>query len=91
MAVFGVNHKNSSPDPNSVDVLIQGDPGLKSNNDNTFSLTSNGHVNYRGEIPKGPFEPIVAIIYKGDRDQFGIKGARVSIYPAGGRKFKKQL
>ena len=30
-------------------------------------------------------------MYKGDRDNFGVKGARFSIYPAGGRKITKWI
>ncbi len=93
LQVFGVNaltHKRGG-NINSVDVLIQGDPGLKHLTGNTFELTGTGHVNYYGDIPDGGFEPVMTCIYKGDRDQFGIKGARFSIYPYAGRKFKEQI
>jgi hypothetical protein len=92
MSVFGVNAPNSKGGHiNSVDVLIQGDPGLKHITGNTFELTGTGHINYYGELPKAGFEPVLACIYKGDRDQLGIKGARFSIYPLAGRSFKKKI
>ena len=50
-------------------------------------FTYNVHLN--GDELKGDFEPILTSIYKGDRDQFGIKGARFSIYPLGGRKINE--
>lgn len=86
MAVFGVDYTKANS-PNSVDVLIQGTPGLKKSGP-YYVLESTGHVNYKGDIPTGGYEPVLAIIYKGDRDQFGISGARASIYPYGGRKFQ---
>lgn len=91
MAVFGVNFDKGSIDPNKVDVLLQGDPGLKMIKDGVYELTATGHVHYHGDVPDGGFEPVLAMIYKGDRDQLGIKGARASIYPANGRTFKTKL
>jgi hypothetical protein len=90
MAVFGVQFDAGGINTNKVDVLIQGDPGLKKVGTN-FELTGTGHVHYHGDIPDGGFDPVLAMIYKGDRDQFGIKGARASIYPKSGRTFKSEL
>jgi hypothetical protein len=92
MSIFGVNYDKGGVDENKVDVLIQGDPGLKKTSKNdTFELTATGHLHYHGDLPDGGFTPVLAMIYKGDRDQFDIKGARVSIYPTGGRNFKTKL
>ena len=91
MSVFGVNFDKGGVDENKVDVLLQGDPGLKKIKDGVFELTATGHVHYHGDIPDGGFEPVLAMIYKGDRDNLGVKGARVSIYPSGGRNFKSQF
>lgn len=87
MSIYGVNHGKRG-DPNSVDVLIQGDPILEKVSNGVYKLNATGHITFYPTIPSGGFEPIIAIIYKGDRDQFGIKGARGSIYPKGGRNFK---
>jgi hypothetical protein len=91
MAVFGVNFAASGIDVNKVDVLIQGDPGLKRVKEGVYELTGTGHVHYHGDLPDGGFTPVLACIYKGDRDQFDIKGARFSIYPRDGRKFKQEM
>ena len=91
MSIFGVNFDKGQTDPNRADVLIQGDPGLNLNSDGTYSFTGTGHVNYLGDKMSNGFEPVLAIIYKGDRSQFDIGGARFSIYPADGRKFKTEL
>lgn len=86
MSVFGVEFDAAGVNVNKVDVLLQGDPGLKELSEGVFELTATGHVHYYGEVPDGGFEPVLAAIYKGDRDQLGIKGARFSIYPLAGRK-----
>ena len=91
MSVFGVNYNAGGIDTNKVDVLIQGDPGLKKVKEGVYELTGTGHVHYHGEVPTGGFTPVLACIYKGDRDQFDIKGARFSIYPRGGRNFKQEM
>lgn len=91
MAVYGVNYAKGSLDVNRVDVLIQGDPGLKLLSNGDFELTATGHVHYLPEKMTGGFEPVLAIIYKGDRTQLGLKGARASIYPVGGRTFKTEI
>lgn len=91
MAIYGVDFDSSVATENRVDVLIQGDPGLKQKSKGVFELTATGHIHYHGDIPTGGFEPVLAIIYKGDRDQGGIKGARISIYPSRGRSFKDEI
>lgn len=91
MSVFGVDFDKSGIHTNKVDVLLQGDPGLEIVSEGTFKLTATGHVHYHGDLPDGGFDPVLAMIYKGDRDQLGIKGARASIYPRGGRTFKQKL
>lgn len=91
MSVFGVNFDKGTIDENRVDVLIQGDPGLKKVSKGSYELTATGHIHFHGDIPSDAFSPVLAVIYKGDRDQFKIKGARFSIYPKGGRTFKTKL
>jgi hypothetical protein len=91
MSVFGVNYDTGGINENKVDVLLQGDPGLEQVSDGVFKLTATGHVHYHGDVPSGGFDPVLAVIYKGDRSQFDIKGARVSVYPSGGRTFKTPL
>lgn len=91
MSVYGVNYAKGGIDVNKVDVLIQGDPGLKRLNSGDFELTATGHVHYLKQKMMGGFEPVLAIIYKGDRTQLGLKGGRASIYPYGGRTFKTEV
>lgn len=91
MAVFGVDAPSKKWGVNCVDVLIQGDPGLDEVSKGVFKFTATGHVHYYGDIPDEGFEPVLAVIYKGDRTNLDIKGARGSIYPKAGRKFKKVI
>ncbi len=91
MAVYGVKFNSSSINDNRVDVLIQGDPGLKRLPNGTFELTTTGNIHYLPEDITGGFEPVLAVIYKGDRTQLGLAGARASIYPMSGRKFKNEI
>jgi len=91
MAVYGVNYAKGSLDVNRVDVLIQGDPGLTLLSNGDFELTGTGHVHYLPEKMTGGFDPVLAIIYKGDRTQLGLRGGRASIYPMGGRSFKTEI
>lgn len=91
MAVYGVNFAKAGLDTNKVDVLLQGDPGVEEISSGLYKLTATGHVHYHGELMSGEFEPVLAMIYKGDRTQFGVKGGRASIYPKGGRTFKQEF
>lgn len=91
MSVYGVGYNRGIVNPNRVDVLIQGDPGLHRIRDGVYELTATGHIHYLADIPGGGFTPVLACVYKGDRDQFGIRGARFSIYSKDGRKFKRQI
>lgn len=91
MSVYGVKYASGGINQNKVDVLLQGDPGLKRISPTQFELTASGHVHYLGEKLGGGYEPVLAVIYKGDRTQLGLKGARASIYPLGGRTFKHEI
>lgn len=91
MAVYGVNYDKSNVDVNRVDVLIQGDPGLKSLGKQLYELTATGNIHYLKDKITGGFEPVLAMIYKGDRSQLGLKGGRASVYPMGGRTFKREI
>lgn len=91
MSIYGVNYTSNVTDVNRVDVLIQGTPGLKKASKTTYIITGTGHVHYLGDVLTGGFDPVIAIIYKGDRTQMGLKGGRASIYPSGGRTFKREV
>jgi len=70
----------------NVDLILQGEPQFKGN-----KLVATGSAHTNGERLEDEFEPVLMAMYKGDRDNFGVKGARFSIYPAGGRKITKWI
>lgn len=70
----------------NVDLILQGEPTFKGNR-----LVATGSTHNNGERLEDVFEPVLMAMYKGDRDNFGVRGARFSIYPAGGRKITKWI
>lgn len=72
----------------NVNILLQGEVTLRKNGQN-YVLSSVGPSHSNGDNLIGAYEPVLMIIYKGDRAQFGIQGARFSIYPKGGRRISQ--
>ena len=91
MAVYGVDstNPNAPSGPNKVDCLLQGMPTLTPLTDGVYSLGATNHVYSYPEIPSNGYDPVMAITYRGDRSNLGIKWARASIYPLEGRKFNE--
>ena len=85
IAIYGIGFKGE-PSKQNVDLVLQGDPVFKGN-----KLVSTGPHHSNGERVEGEFEPVLMAMYKGDRDNFGVKGARFSVYPKGGRKITKYI
>lgn len=71
--------------PQNVDVVLQGPVTIS----NGQLVAPNMHSN--GDAMKGAFEPAMMAMYKGDRSNFGIRGARFSMYPIGGRKVHQTI
>lgn len=89
MAVYGIDATTGQNGVNCVDCLIQGTPELQMIDDGKYRLTCTNDMVYSyPNIPSGSYEPVMSIIYKGDRNNLGIKGARAAIYPIGGRNFR---
>jgi hypothetical protein len=89
ISCFGKNF-GEARGPENVNLIIQGHPVLKKQGDNTFVIE--GHHNWKnGDIPDGEYEPVLMVRYAGDRPNFGIRGARIAIYPSGGRPWKGTL
>jgi hypothetical protein len=89
LAVFGVDYGKKLGRQN-VSVLLQGSVGL-AGNIKAYELTASAHVEYNGETPSGNYEPILSAMHKCDRNQFGIKCGRFSIYTLGGRKITQWI
>ena len=89
MAVYGSGYGGVKGE-NNVDVTMQGVLGVQ-NRGRYYELTSTGHKLNNGDRISGSYEPVFLGVYKGDRSDHGIKGARVIIQPIGGRTIQKYV
>lgn len=86
MSVYG-NDFGSAFGRQNVTLLLQGPVKLVKKKD-YYEITSN-HTSINGDVMKNGYEPVFMAIYKGDRSNEGIKGARFVIQPAASRKSKE--
>lgn len=84
MSMYGVEY-GSSPGINNVDLILQGEVEVMSND---FGYYLSAHRMYcNGQPPSPGFEPTLMAIYKGPpRNDFGISCARFVIQPFKSRK-----
>lgn len=87
MAVYG-NGYGGIKGENNVDVTMQGVLNIQ-NRGRYYELTCTGHKLNNGDRITGTYEPVFLAVYKGDRSDHGIKGARVIIQPIGGRTIQR--
>ena len=85
MAVYG-NEYGGDFSRQNVTLMLQGSVQL-SKNGSSYKITAT-HTHVNGEDMKGGYEPVFMAIYKGDRNNFGLKGTRVGISPLASRKIK---
>lgn len=84
-AVYGVDYGSGKPlGLQNVSVVLQGPVELKKKGSAYVFDANHSHEN--GEDITGDFEPVFMAVYKGDRSNFGVKGARFGIQPLGSRK-----
>jgi hypothetical protein len=87
-AVYGVNYGGPFGKQN-VTLIVQGPIDITKNG-NFYRVCSN-HVHLNGDDIIGDFTPILMATYKGDRAQFGVKGARFTIQPEASRKISEWI
>lgn len=87
LAVYG-NGYGGRKGENNVDTTMQGNLNIVKNG-NLYVLKASNHENINGQKVTGSYEPIFLAVYKGDRSDHGIKGARITINPLGGRTVKE--
>lgn len=87
MAVYGSGYGGVKGE-NNVDVTMQGVLSIQ-NRGRYYELTSTGHKLNNGDRINGTYEPVFLGVYKGDRSDHGIRGARVIIQPIGGRTIQR--
>lgn len=88
MAVYGNEYGKAFSRQNTT-LMLQGTVTLKKSG-STYKIEGY-HTHVNGDVMEGGYEPVFMAIYKGDRDQFGIKGARVVISLIGGRKITSMV
>lgn len=89
MAVYGSQYGGIRGE-NNVDITMQGVLNIR-NKGRYYELTSTGHKLNNGDRITGNYEPVFLGVYKGDRSDHGIRGARVIIQPIGGRTIKQYV
>jgi len=82
-SVYGIDYGKKLGQQN-VSLLLQGP--VKVLKRGQYYIFNANHVHFNGEQMKGGFEPVMMAIYKGDRNNFGVKGARFAIQPLESRK-----
>jgi hypothetical protein len=87
-SVYGIDYGKELGRQN-VSLVLQGPVKLEQQG-KFYTITAN-HAHENGEELDGGFEPVFMAIYKGDRDNFGVKGARFGISPLESRKITKMV
>jgi len=85
MAVYGKDYGGKLGRQN-VTLLLQG-PVKLIKKKNHYEITSN-HTSVNGDKMVGGYTPVFMAMYKGDRSNYGVKGARFAIQPKDSRKSK---
>ena len=89
MAIYG-NGFGGPRSIQNVDVLLQGSVSLTKVGNN-YKLVASAQTHNNGDPVGGGYEPVFMCMYKGDRDNYGIKGARMAISGKGGRSIKQYV
>jgi hypothetical protein len=84
-SVYGIDYnKRKIFSRDNVNIVLQGSVRLVKQGKNW--IFSSNHTLLNGERLTGGFVPVFMAIYKGDRSNFGVKGARFAIQPKLSRK-----
>ena len=75
---------------NNVDVVLQGTVRINSISPTEYKITGSAMTHNNGSTLPSEYEPVLMAIYKGERNNYGIKNARLVISAIGGRT-KKQM
>lgn len=86
MACFGTDYGNEFG-LNNVNAIMQGNLLLKNQGD-CYLLKASHNVILNSSLPDYSYEPVFIAVHKKDRSDHGIKDARVTINPIGGRRIK---
>ena len=87
MAIFGVDF-GSATGLNNVTTVMQGNLHFKNIGDCYMLIASDNTIN-NPNVPSDSYEPVFLAVHKKDRSDHGIKNARITISPLGGRRIKQ--
>jgi len=87
MAIYGINF-GSETGLDNVDAVLQGNLSFKNIGD-CYMLVASHNAIYNPQVPSESYEPIFLAVHKKDRSDHGIKNARITISPIGGRSIKQ--
>ena len=76
---------------NNVDVLLQGSVRINSINSTEYKLTGSAMTHNNGDSLPPLYQPALMAIYKGDRNDYGIKNARLVMNAIGGRRITEMV
>lgn len=86
-SIFGKEY-NGSYSENNVQMVAIGSLKLNNIQDNTYTISSYKYwYNTGNYIDFQEYSPVMMAMYKGDRSNFDVKGARFDIWPSCGRKY----
>jgi len=89
-AVYGVDYDaGHAMGRQNVSLVLQG--AVKISKVASSYVFGANHAHENGESITGPFEPVLMAMYKGDRSNFGVEGARFGIQPAQSRNVTKWI
>ena len=90
LGIYG-NAYGGAPSINNVDVLLQGSVRINSINSTEYKLTGSAMTHSNGDILPPLYQPALMAIYKGDRNDYGIKNARLVMNAIGGRRITQMV
>ncbi len=86
-SVYGKNFGSSKYGVSNCNGVLQGSPSIKKVG-NKYKLEMSSHIVMNPTAMTGGYEPVLMLINKGDRSQYGIPGARIAVQPRASRKAK---
>ena len=76
---------------NNVNVLLQGTVRINSVSSTEYEITGSAMTHSNGSTLPSEYEPVLMAIYKGERNNYGIKNARLVISAMGGRRITQMV
>ena len=76
---------------NNVNVVLQGTVRINSISPTEYKITGSAMTHNNGSTLPSEYEPVLMAIYKGERNNYGIKNARLVISAIGGRRITQMV